>query len=146
MLRTTTLAICASRTRTERSVAWLWARLLLEAHHQAPVAGTPAASSSPATADDDYRAQLQPVSAGEQPATIIVAMMHEHGLVPRLRETSPIDLDEVAALALRVVELERLLEAERAAHAAGVRERDERWKQFVERVRREGQLAGNRAA
>jgi hypothetical protein len=54
---------------------------------------------------------------------------------------SPIDLDEVAALSIRCLELEHQVTTERAAHAADVRARDEQWRQVVERVRREERAA-----
>jgi len=78
-------------------------------------------------------------------AVQVVRLMTEHGFVPGDAPASAIDLAEVAALSLRVLELEHLLATERTAHAAQLRERDERWRQLVETVRREGQAGRNKA-
>lgn len=72
-------------------------------------------------------------------------MMHEHGLSPGLAPASGIDLDDVAALALRVVELEYLVTSERAAHATEIRARDEHWRQVVERIRRDERATARKA-
>jgi hypothetical protein len=51
----------------------------------------------------------------------------------------------VAALSIRVLELERLLAAERAVHAREIRDQDQRWQQVLEEVRREGQAERRKA-
>ena len=57
---------------------------------------------------------------------------------------APIDLDQVTELALRAMELEHALAAERAAHAEtraaqarALQARDQEWRQLVDRVRKE---------
>jgi hypothetical protein len=59
----------------------------------------------------------------------------EHGLLDG-GQSSPVDLDEVAVIALKAIELERLLAAERAAHAADLGRRDQRWGEIVAEVRK----------
>jgi hypothetical protein len=79
-------------------------------------------------------------------AVQVVRMMLEHGLVPAVPTASAIDMDQVSELALRVVKLEQLLSERQRAHAAEVRDRDQQWRQIVEKLRKEGRVAVRRAA
>jgi hypothetical protein len=87
-------------------------------------------------------------------ALTAVRTMLEHGLFPGESRTSPIDLDEVAALALHAAQLEQTLASERAAHAAEIRRRDEWWRQRIQEVcqkarteqRKTSKLAAKRGA
>ena len=87
-------------------------------------------------------------------ALTAVRTMLEHGLVPGESRPSAVDLDEVAGLVFRVLELEQTLAGERAAHAAHLRERDEQWRQRIEEVcqkarteqRKTSKLAAKRGA
>lgn len=77
-------------------------------------------------------------------AVAAVKMMSEHGFTPGRPGKAPVgavDLDDVTRLALRALELEHQLDAERTAHATEIRRRDEQWRGILERVRREERAA-----
>jgi hypothetical protein len=71
-----------------------------------------------------------------------VRMMSEHGIGPGDGpQSSTVDLDQVAALALRVVSLERLLADREAERLKEIREDNQRWRLVVEDVRQEERAA-----
>lgn len=75
-----------------------------------------------------------------------VRLMAEHGLTPGAASpTSGIDLDSVARLSFRVIELEKLLDERRRTHAQELRDHDRRWRAVVEDVRREERAAAHRS-
>jgi hypothetical protein len=78
-------------------------------------------------------------------AVAAARLVLEHGLLDdRGQSPSPIDLDQVASLSFRVLELEHLVSTERTAHAAEIRRRDEQWRGIVERIRKEERAAARR--
>jgi hypothetical protein len=71
-------------------------------------------------------------------AVIAVRSMLEHGLLPGgASPSSAIDIDHVAGLAFRVLELEQLVAHKEAERVKKILENDRRWSQVVEDVRRE---------
>jgi len=86
-------------------------------------------------------------SEARNAALTAVQMMQAHGLVPVSSTgspASPIDLDQVADLALQALDLEhRLVEAqtalaaERTGHVRAMKARDAQWRAVVDRVRQE---------
>lgn len=77
-------------------------------------------------------------------AVTAAALIVEHALLDG-GSPSTIDLGRVANLALRVIELEHMLIAERAAHEADRRSRDERWRTLLEEVRTDERRAAYRS-
>jgi hypothetical protein len=89
------------------------------------------------------------VEEARSAALAATRLMAEHGLAPGSPSDSPasvIDLDAVASLSFKVIELERLLDERRRAHAQELRDHDRRWAQVVEDVRREERAAQRKAA
>jgi len=78
-------------------------------------------------------------------AVAAARLVLEHRLLDGAPAARPIDLDDVAALALHAAELEHLLGQERASHAAQLRSRDAQWRRVVEDVRRQERAAAHAA-
>jgi len=81
-------------------------------------------------------------------AVVAVRLMSEHGLAPSSSSTSSasaIDLDAVASLSFRVIELESRLEERQRAHSQEIRDLDRHWTQVVDDVRREDRAAQRKA-
>jgi hypothetical protein len=72
-------------------------------------------------------------------AVAAARLMVEHHLLDPA--ASPTDIDEVAGLALRVMELEHMLVERQLAHAAELQRRDQQWRGILELVRREERTA-----
>lgn len=79
-------------------------------------------------------------------ALAAVRMMLQHDVVPGDQPAPAIDLDEVAALSFRVLELEHLLAEQRTAHACDLQERDRRWAIAVQMARDETRAEARRQA